>query len=162
MLCLVPCFFIKRRAYRIPAMAVYVVISGVTSSMYVIGIIDIKYLLVLLIAFYIKFGLFPFMYWVYMVGSNSKWLIIIVLTVFFKVRSVYLSFALGGSDCAFSLLGVGCLLSLIISGAMFWVKCPRWYHVWCHMTIRSRSVLYGSISIFPREWLCMVYGAYFV
>lgn len=75
-LSLVPSFFLDREGKKLLGLFNYIIVSGVTSSLILCGVLCEGLLYMLVVGLLVKFGLFPFFGWVYNVGLNSNWLVV--------------------------------------------------------------------------------------
>lgn len=159
-LCLVPAFFCVGGGYSMSALFSYLVVSGVSSGFIVLGLIFPDLMVFLLVGFFIKFGVFPFMGWVYQVIINSNWLVIFLFSIVVKSSFLILCFFLGYSSSTYSLFPFLCCLTLLFLGALFWVYSSSWRHCWCHMMLSSSCVLLMMTIYCSVDTLLWVYLGY--
>lgn len=67
-----PLFFFESGVLLVEGLFGYLVVSGVSSSLMVVGFLCENYLFLVIVGLLVKFGVFPFFGWVYRVicGSN--------------------------------------------------------------------------------------------
>lgn len=70
---LVPSFFLYRNSFTLEALFSYLIVSRVSSSLIVCGLLSERLLFLVLVGLLVKFGLFPFFGWVYVVLIKSNW-----------------------------------------------------------------------------------------
>lgn len=138
----------------------YIVMSGISSFLLISGIILTSFYRLIILGFFIKFGLFPFRLWVYRVLINSKWCFIFLLTVVTKMPILFFCYLLQGDYRL--LLIVDCSMTLIGCSILFWWFSTSWENVWCHISLGSVSTL--IVACFSRDYLmcCFIYGYYFL
>jgi len=71
-LCVIPCFFLYRESRVLRRLFSYIVVSAVSSSLIVRGFLVDELLLLRVLGLLMKFGVFPFLGWVYVVVSSSN------------------------------------------------------------------------------------------
>ena len=141
-LSIIPCFFYKGGSriygfYR--SLLTYVIMSGLSSVMLVSGIVFFNLYIFVFFGFLIKFGLFPFSFWVYRVFRESKWFFIFCLSVILKFPILFFCFLFQN----FSLYIVygDCVLTIIMCTLFFWFFSSDWEYIWCHMSLSSVASL---------------------
>ena len=75
-LCVIPAFFLYDDSSILGGLFSYIVVSRVSSSLILCGILYEGLVYMLLLGLLVKFGLFPFWGWVYSVSLNSNWLVV--------------------------------------------------------------------------------------
>lgn len=153
-LCMVPAFVV---AQSISALLTFLVVSGLSSTLILLGLLFPDLYLLIGYGLYIKFGLFPFMGWVYnVIGDRESWLVIWVVSVILKVPVLYVTFFFWGYSLEFSLYLA--IVSLLILSVNFWVMRVRWQYIWCHMMISSSIVMF-VLGEFMRLLHCVAFIA---
>lgn len=71
-LCLVPLFFLYGGLDRLRSLFSYLVVSRISSSLIVCGILSGEIPIFLVLGLLIKFGLFPFYGWIYKIITQSN------------------------------------------------------------------------------------------
>lgn len=71
-LSLVPSFFLYRGVSTLDRLFSYLIVSRISSSLIVCGLLFEGFLILVVLGLFVKFGLFPFFGWIYrvMTGSN--------------------------------------------------------------------------------------------
>nr|YP_009650990.1 NADH dehydrogenase subunit 2 [Uvitellina sp. SSS-2019]QCY72816.1 NADH dehydrogenase subunit 2 [Uvitellina sp. SSS-2019] len=158
-LCVVPCFFLSDSdSLVLSSLFNYVVISSVSSSLVLCGLVEEVLIFLLVLGFLIKFGLFPFWGWVYNVGLNSNWLVLWALSTFLKVPIFIFPFFLSVGDVFF--VSVLCSLSFFFLSFLFWVYTYSWFHCWCHIMLSSSAsflVVFSNLSFDVLFYLVLFY-----
>lgn len=138
----------------------YVVMSGLSSVLLVVGILFCDLYYFIFFGFVVKFGLFPFSYWVYCVFSERGWWFIFFLSVVMKFPVLFFCYLFQNS----SLLVVysDCFLTILMCCFLFWIFSMSWEYVWCHISLCSVSTL--VVACFCRDlFICFfIYFYYFV
>lgn len=161
-LSLVPCFFFRRISVDIVSLFKYLVVSGVSSCFIVSGSIFPDLSMFFMLGLVIKFGLFPFLGWVYNVVTRSKWLVVYCFSVVMKSSFVLVLYFLNGFEGSLFFLSFLCFATLLLLCGLFWVYSVSWYHCWCHMMLSSSCVLIvRSMVASLRSQLCL-YFVYFL
>nr|YP_009445126.1 NADH dehydrogenase subunit 2 [Trichobilharzia szidati]ATV95730.1 NADH dehydrogenase subunit 2 [Trichobilharzia szidati] len=157
-LCLVPLFFCGG---SVSGLLSYLVVSSLSSVLIMVGLVFPDVYLLFVFGLCIKFGLFPFVGWVYdvLVYSNS-WLVCWVISILSKITLVYLVFFLW--DVSVGLVSVLVMISLLIVGFNFWVSSLNWYYVWCHMMISSSVVIFVLGLLVGMDLYVVLLFVYFV
>lgn len=75
-LSMIPAFFLSRDHGCLVGLFKYIVVSRITSSLILCGVLCEGLLFMLVVGLLVKFGIFPFFGWVYSVGLKSNWLVV--------------------------------------------------------------------------------------
>lgn len=98
------------------SMMSYIVMSGLSSVLFVSGLLINGLYYFIFLGFSIKFGLFPFMFWVYRVFSIGKWFFIFFLRVIMKFPVLFfcylyqVNYTFIDIDCFFTIVVCSCLV----------------------------------------------------
>lgn len=95
-LSLVSAFFSRRRGVVLEGLFVYIVVSSIASSFILSGVILENLFGMVVLGFRIKFGLFPFLGWVYKVFLGSNWFVVWGLSTFLKFPYLLISYLMVG------------------------------------------------------------------
>lgn len=159
----IPCFFYRRSCgvhgfYR--SLLSYIVMSALSSILMITGIIISGFYVFVFLGFVVKFGLFPFSFWVYRVFSGSKWFFIFLLSVVLKFPIIFFCFLLQGKFL--EIVYMDSCLTLLMCSLIFWCFSQRWEYIWCHISLASVSTL--IVACFCRRFIvCFaVYFYYFI
>lgn len=160
-LSLIPGFFFVYGDVSFYTLFVYIVVSSLSSSFMLLGIIDARMIFFFVLGYLIKFGVFPFFGWVYSVVIGSNGLVVWLLSTFVKIPFVYICYFLCGlAGYLYGVVAVLCSISFILLSFLFWVYNYSWRCCWCHMMISSRCVVvvmsFGA-SLDLLVWLYLVY-----
>nr|QBE89938.1 NADH dehydrogenase subunit 2 [Opisthorchis sudarikovi] len=160
-LSLIPFFFLDSRSGVLVSLFSYIVVSGVSSSLIVSGLLFDDFMALLIIGLLLKFGLFPFMSWVYIVLVYSNWLVVWGVSTVLKSSFLFFGFLLsGGWDSV--LVEACCFLTFIFISLFFWLYTYGWVYYWSHtMLSSSASFVIMSIELSP-DLLLYVYLFYFL
>lgn len=138
-MCLVPLFFLQTEALKLRGLFTYLIVSGISSSMLVCGILFEDFVVFMVAGLLVKFGLFPFIGWVYSVAMKSKWYVVWALSTLAKCPFFGFSFFLRGVGQ--ELIIITGVASFLVLSVLFWVYTSDWVMCWCHMMISSRVSL---------------------
>ena len=75
-LCLIPSFFLYGGLGGLSRLFKYLVVSGVSSSLIVCGLLYEGLFVFMVLGLLVKFGIFPFFGWVYKVITGSNWFVV--------------------------------------------------------------------------------------
>lgn len=160
---LIPSFFCVNKIgicgfYR--SLLSYIVMSGLSSVFMISGLLFVNLYFLVFFGFVVKFGLFPFSFWVYRVFVESTWSFIFLLSVVLKFPILFFCFLFQGYFLEF--VYVDCFLTMIMCGLFFWFFRVDWEYIWCHISLSSVSTL--MIACFCRdEIVCFfIYFYYFI
>nr|YP_009240947.1 NADH dehydrogenase subunit 2 [Brachycladium goliath]ALN38360.1 NADH dehydrogenase subunit 2 [Brachycladium goliath] len=159
-LSLVPSFFLRRGVFTLDSLFSYLVVSSVSSSMIVCGLLFEGVLFLVVVGLFIKFGLFPFLGWIYSVVVGSNWFVVWGFSTFLKSPFLFLCFFLSAG--VFSLVNWLCVVTFLVLGFMFWVYSFSWYHCWCHMMVSSSAALVAMSFVLSGDVLFWLYCVYLV
>ena len=138
----------------------YIIMAGVSSVLLVSGLLFNELYYFIFFGFVVKFGLFPFSFWVYRVFSNRGWGFIFFLSVIMKFPVLFFCFLFQG-ECL-RLVYVDCFVTILMCGVFFWFFSSRWGYIWCHISLSSVSTLV-VVCFSGDAWICFfIYFYYFV
>nr|YP_009440987.1 NADH dehydrogenase subunit 2 [Moniezia benedeni]AOY40427.1 NADH dehydrogenase subunit 2 [Moniezia benedeni] len=162
-LSVVPCFFFGgvTDVYGFySSLLTYIIISGVSSVLFVSGLLFVGLYYFIYFSFVLKFGLFPFSLWVYRVFAESNWFFIFCLSVILKFPVLFFCFLY--QNCNVDLVYGDCFFTLVVCCFFIWFFSNDWKFIWCHISLSSVSTL--VVVCFSSEvWLCFfIYFYYFV
>ena len=162
-LSLVPSFFCNRgpgiRGFY-DSLLMYIVVSGLSSVFLVSGLLFSRLYLFVYFGFIIKFGMFPFSFWMYQVFLDSKWFFIFLLRVVMKFPVLFFCYLYQVRNIGFVYLD--CALTIFMCGLFFWLFRVCWEYIWCHISLSSVSTLIVACFC-ADEWVCFfVYFYYFL
>nr|AWK02433.1 NADH dehydrogenase subunit 2 [Acanthoparyphium sp. WAK-2018] len=158
-LCAIPMFFLGESSSILGGLYSYIIVSSISSSLMLCGILYEGLLFMLLIGLLIKFGLFPFWGWVYNVSLNSNWLVVWVLSTFLKLPVFFFPFFLGGSS--YGVVSWVCCVTFLGLSILFWLFSFSWYHIWCHMMLSSSCSLVAMAFVVSFDVLFYLFLVYF-
>nr|YP_009169738.1 NADH dehydrogenase subunit 2 [Metorchis orientalis]ALD61612.1 NADH dehydrogenase subunit 2 [Metorchis orientalis] len=160
-LSLIPFFFLYSDSGVLVSLFSYIVISGVSSSLIVSGLLFDDLMVFFVAGLLLKFGLFPFLGWVYVVLVYSNWLVVWGVSTVLKSSFLFFGFILSGGWSLF-LVEVCCFLTFLFIGFFFWLYTYGWVYYWCHTMISSSaSFVIMSIELSP-DLLLYVFLFYFL
>nr|WCH58146.1 NADH dehydrogenase subunit 2 [Holostephanus sp. FJ-2023] len=141
-LCLMPCFFMSVGVSSFISLFTYIVVSSISSSMMLMGVLYSDLIFFFIVGLLIKFGVFPFIGWLYIVILNTNWLVTWCISTLSKVPFVFICFFLSGLLGASSLwLSVLGCITLLFLALVFWLYTYSWRGCWTHMMISSSVLL---------------------
>nr|BBB87238.1 NADH dehydrogenase subunit 2 [Moniezia sp. MN-2015] len=160
---IIPCFFLSEgnSIYGFySSLLTYVVVSGLSSVLFVSGLLFYSLYYFVYFGFVLKFGLFPFSLWVYRVFGESNWFFIFCLSVILKFPVLFFCFLY--QNCNVDLVYGDCSFTLLMCCFFIWFLSNDWKFVWCHISLSSVSTL--VVACFSTEvWLCfLIYFYYFM
>nr|YP_009236162.1 NADH dehydrogenase subunit 2 [Fascioloides magna]AMF83646.1 NADH dehydrogenase subunit 2 [Fascioloides magna] len=156
----VPLFFLGGGLGCLSGLFNYIVISGISSSLILCGVLSSDLLFVLVLGLLFKFGLFPLWGWVYGVSLSSNWLVVWSLSTFLKAPVFFLPLFLASGG--YSLVNVLCCLSFLSLSILFWVYSFGWFHCWCHMMLSSSAALVAMCLVLSSDVLLFIFLVYCV
>nr|YP_009867150.1 NADH dehydrogenase subunit 2 [Diplostomum ardeae]QKG04348.1 NADH dehydrogenase subunit 2 [Diplostomum ardeae] len=160
-LSLIPSFFYTYGGVSFYTLFIYIVVSSLSSSFMLLGIIDSGLIPFFVLGYLMKFGLFPFFGWVYSVVLGSNALVIWLLSTFVKVPFVYICFFLGGFfSSSYFVAVVASVVTFLVLSIFFWVYNYSWRCCWTHMMISSSCIIVVmsfNISLNLLVWFFFVY-----
>nr|YP_009261933.1 NADH dehydrogenase subunit 2 [Echinochasmus japonicus]AKL39061.1 NADH dehydrogenase subunit 2 [Echinochasmus japonicus] len=159
-LSLIPSFFMANEYISLVGLFNYIIVSSISSSLILCGILCEGLLFMLIVGLLVKFGLFPFLGWVYSVCLNSNWFVVWGVSTFLKFPLFFLPFFLsfGGLESVFV---VSCV-TLVLLSVLFWVYSYSWYGCWCHMMLSSSACLVASSLVVSSELILYLFLVYCV
>lgn len=162
-LSLIPLFFPVGLSVNMVGLFYYLIVSGISSGLILSGVLFSDCIFFTVLGVLIKFGIFPFVGWVYAVLKNSCWLVIWGFSTFLKRSFIVVSFFLlvGGIWGGFIIFL--CSLSCLVIAFLFWIFSIDWKICWCHMMLSSRSVLISlSFSGSSIDSVLIIFIIYFL
>nr|QRV61256.1 NADH dehydrogenase subunit 2 [Tanaisia sp. SS-2020] len=139
-LSVVPLFFISPHSLVLSGLFSYLVVSGIASCVFLVGVLFESCIYFSLLGLLLKFGVFPFYMWVYGVVSSSNWCVIWALSTYLKVP-VFVVYYLFGGDSVVCLVECLGFLGLLLFSLFFWFSSVDLYRCWCHMMLSSTVVM---------------------
>nr|QUL60406.1 NADH dehydrogenase subunit 2 [Echinostomatidae sp. CA-2021] len=159
-LCAIPLFFLSGEGGVLVGLFNYIVISSISSSLMLCGILSGELLALLVVGLLLKFGLFPFWGWVYKVGLGSNWLVLWVVSTFLKSPVFLFPFFL--SCGGYSLVNYVCCITFLGLSVLFWLYSLNWYACWCHMMLSSSAALVAMSGVLAADVLAAIFFVYCV
>nr|YP_009330667.1 NADH dehydrogenase subunit 2 [Cloacotaenia megalops]AOG66050.1 NADH dehydrogenase subunit 2 [Cloacotaenia megalops] len=117
----------------------YIIMSGLSSVLMVSGILFVSLYYFIYFSFIVKFGLFPFMFWVYRVFSCSNWAFIFFLSVIIKFSILFFCYIFQSVD--WNLIMFDCFITILACSCLLWWFTLSWEYLWCHISLSSVSTL---------------------
>lgn len=96
----------------------YVVMSGLSSVLLISGIIMANLYWLLLLGFIVKFGIFPFKFWIYHIFSRGSWHFIFLMRVVMKAPILLACYFLQSSACL-RFLFIDCGITVLLCSILF-------------------------------------------
>nr|QSV08763.1 NADH dehydrogenase subunit 2 [Taenia hydatigena] len=161
-LSLIPSFFysIKQVFHSFyDSVLCYIIMSGLSSVMLVSGLLINCLYYFVYFGFAIKFGLFPFMFWVYRVFSVGNWVFIFLLSVIMKFPVLFFCFLYEIKDL--KLVYLDCFLTILVCCFLVWFFSLSWEYIWCHISLTSVSTLVVVCFSSDIEICFFIYWYYF-
>nr|UDU84922.1 NADH dehydrogenase subunit 2 [Glypthelmins quieta] len=158
-LCLVPMFFLGGEVLSLSGLFSYLIVSSISSSLVVSGILFEGFLFLFLVGLLIKFGIFPFMGWVYEVVGGSNWCVVWGLSTFLKIPFFILPFLV--LSVSVQLVEVFVIFSFLVLSGLFWIYTSDWLGCWCHMMLSSSACLISMAfyqSLEALFWFFVLYS----
>nr|YP_010235129.1 NADH dehydrogenase subunit 2 [Notocotylus intestinalis]QTC30700.1 NADH dehydrogenase subunit 2 [Notocotylus intestinalis] len=157
-LCLVPLFFLYGSLSSLSSLFSYLVVSSISSSLIVCGILSGEVVIFLILGLLIKFGLFPFYGWIYKIITQSNWLVVWSFSTALKTPFFFFSFFL--SSGYVDLVNYLSSLTFILCGILFWLVSFNWYYCWCHMMLVSSASLVAMAIVLGLDYLLSLFLIY--
>nr|YP_010286153.1 NADH dehydrogenase subunit 2 [Hydatigera sp. XHPW10]UKS07991.1 NADH dehydrogenase subunit 2 [Hydatigera sp. XHPW10] len=161
-LSIVPSFFFnpKVNMYNFYGCVLYyIIVSGLSSVFIVLGLMFLSLYHFVYFGFALKFGLFPFLLWVYQVFSIGNWLFIFFLSVLLKFPVLFFCFLYQTDNI--KLVYIDCFLTLLICSILVWFFSLTWEYVWCHISLSSVATLVVACFCSSIEICFFIYWYYF-
>lgn len=117
-LALVPTFFRGRGRNVLGGLFNYILVSAVSSSLIVGGFLFEKMFFLSCLGLIIKFGIFPFMGWVYTVIVSSNWLVAWLLSTALKSGFLFFCFFIRGG-WSYLVVNAVCISSFLVVMLLF-------------------------------------------
>lgn len=137
----------------------YIIMSGLSSVFLVSGIMFSSLYMFIFLGFSIKFGLFPFLFWVYRVFSESNWVFIFLFSVLMKFPVLFFCFLY--NDLRVRLMYIDCGLTILVCSIFLWLLSFGWEFIWCHISLSSVSTLVVCCFCADSLVCYFIYGYYF-
>lgn len=128
-LAVTPCFLHSSKNFAPGALFCYLVVMSVSSGLILTGVLTPPFFSFFLMGFILKFGVFPFMPWVYWVLKLVSWAPIYMLSVVSKVVAVFFTFSICGRLRYGGYLGFWCIITVIVLIPSFWVLNLTWVRI---------------------------------
>nr|YP_009646081.1 NADH dehydrogenase subunit 2 [Plagiorchis maculosus]QBX99308.1 NADH dehydrogenase subunit 2 [Plagiorchis maculosus] len=157
---LVPLFFLKSEYLNLCGLFNYLVVSSVSSSFLIAGILFEPFLFFIVLGLLIKFGVFPFLGWVYSVVNNSNWYVVWGLSTFLKVPFFVIPFFLMGEGSWF--IYILCSITFVLLSFIFWVYTVSWRTCWTHIMLSSSASLIAMSCAQGLDSLLPFFLVYFI
>nr|NP_066234.2 NADH dehydrogenase subunit 2 [Taenia crassiceps]AAG13174.2 NADH dehydrogenase subunit 2 [Taenia crassiceps] len=138
----------------------YVVMSGLSSVFLVLELWLSGLYYFVFLGFSIKFGLFPFMFWVYRVFAVSNWVFIFLLSVVMKFPVLFFCFLYEVSNVNF--IFVDCFFTIFVCCFLVWFFSFNWNYIWCHISLSSVSTLVVACFSSTADICFFIYWYYFL
>nr|YP_009092176.1 NADH dehydrogenase subunit 2 [Dicrocoelium chinensis]AHG06501.1 NADH dehydrogenase subunit 2 [Dicrocoelium chinensis] len=139
-LSLFPMFFVFSVTLNVySALFFFYVVSAVASVLVLFGVLSEGFWLLTFVGFSIKFGIFPFVYWVYHVVLNSNWYVVWGISTFLKSPVFLFPFLFGLGDWLWFEVILFAMFGLL--AIYFWLFSYNWFGCWAHMMLASTAVL---------------------
>nr|YP_010704127.1 NADH dehydrogenase subunit 2 [Plagiorchis elegans]WCO87337.1 NADH dehydrogenase subunit 2 [Plagiorchis elegans] len=157
---LIPMFFLKAEYLNLCGLFNYLIVSSLSSSFLIAGILFDSFLWFIVLGLFIKFGIFPFLGWVYSVVNNSNWYVVWGLSTFLKAPFFILPFFLSGlgQTSAYTL----CTVTFVFISFLFWVYTVSWRVCWSHIMLSSSTSLIAMSFVQGLENLLPFFFVYFI
>nr|YP_009466058.1 NADH dehydrogenase subunit 2 [Hydatigera kamiyai]BAN15671.1 NADH dehydrogenase subunit 2 [Hydatigera kamiyai] len=137
----------------------YIIVSGLSSILIVLGLMFLGLYYFIYFGFALKFGLFPFLLWVYRVFSVGNWLFIFFLSVLLKFPVLFFCFLYQNVNV--NLVYVDCFLTIFLCSIFIWFFSLSWEYVWCHISLSSVATLVVACFCSSVEICFFIYLYYF-
>lgn len=162
-LSIIPCYFLSdsNSVYGFyGSLLTYVVVGGLSSVLFVSGLLFSNLYYFIYIRFVLKFGLFPFSLWVYRVFEESNWFFIFCLRVILKFPVLFFCFLY--QNCNVDLVYADCSFTLLLCCFFIWFFSNDWKIIWCHISLSSVATLVAA-CFSSESWVCFfIYYYYFL
>nr|YP_008994159.1 NADH dehydrogenase subunit 2 [Metagonimus yokogawai]AGN12761.1 NADH dehydrogenase subunit 2 [Metagonimus yokogawai] len=161
-LSLVPCFFYRHSKMTMGGLFTYIIVSGVASALIISGLLFEGSMLFSYMGMMVKFALFPFCGWAYLVLASSNWVVIWALSIVLKSSFLLFCFFLSGG-MSVTLVQVCCFLTFSVVVFLYWILTPDWIYFWCHVMLSSTAALVAmsvEVSIDLLMGLFLVYAVW--
>nr|AWD28009.1 NADH dehydrogenase subunit 2 [Echinococcus granulosus] len=137
----------------------YIIMSGLSSVLLISGLLVSSLYYFIFFGFVVKFGLFPFMLWVYRVFSVGSWVFIFLLSVVMKFPVLFFCFLYQTSGLGLVL--VDCWLSIFVCSCLVWFFSLSLEYIWCHISLSSVSTLVVACFYSETQTCFFIYWYYF-
>nr|YP_007890975.1 NADH dehydrogenase subunit 2 [Taenia laticollis]BAN15635.1 NADH dehydrogenase subunit 2 [Taenia laticollis] len=137
----------------------YIIVSGLSSVVLVSGLLINNLYYFVFFGFVIKFGMFPFMFWVYQVFSLGNWIFIFILSVILKFPILFLNTLY--NICDVNLIYLDCFFTIFVCSFLFWFFSLSWEFIWCHISLSSVATLMAACFCSSLELCFFIYWYYF-
>nr|YP_010528193.1 NADH dehydrogenase subunit 2 [Echinoparyphium aconiatum]UXW64387.1 NADH dehydrogenase subunit 2 [Echinoparyphium aconiatum] len=157
-LCVIPMFFLYGEEGVLTGLFNYIVVSSISSSLVLCGVLSGELLFLLIVGLLLKFGLFPLWGWVYKVGLGSNWLVLWVISTFLKSPVLLFPFFL--SCGGYGLVNYICCVTFLGLAVLFWLYSLNWFACWCHMMLSSSAALVAMSLVLTADVLISIFFIY--
>nr|YP_003434409.1 NADH dehydrogenase subunit 2 [Taenia pisiformis]ADC52490.1 NADH dehydrogenase subunit 2 [Taenia pisiformis] len=137
----------------------YIIMSGLSSAVLVSGLLIPGLYNFIFFGLVIKFGLFPFMFWVYRVFGLGNWVFIFILSVIMKFPILFFCYLYGVHNIY--LIYLDCFITILICCFLIWFFSLSWEYIWCHISLSSVATLMVSCFCSSIEICFFIYWYYF-
>lgn len=159
MLMLIPAFFHKPTPYSVSCLYSYLMCVAISSVLFLTGSVENGLLFLLYLSVHVKFGLCPFMGWLYGVAGNVNWAVVWIISIIHKVAFVILTFHFIGDNPDIT-YGFFAVITLLYLGTLLWCETPRWGVLWAHMMLSSSCIFLTIAVTSDLSDLCAAYFVY--
>nr|QDO72058.1 NADH dehydrogenase subunit 2 [Schistosoma haematobium]QDO72099.1 NADH dehydrogenase subunit 2 [Schistosoma haematobium] len=160
-LSMVPCLLQCSKVNVGDSLLSYIFAISISSSLMLVGLLYCDFFFFFLVGFMVKFGVFPFIIWVYGVFNNScSWVVCWCISILMKISLLSVSYFVYGWDSFIFSLCV--ILGLFFSGLMFWLYTINWFNVWTHMVVSSSGVMIYMLSSLGVDEFIFMFVLYMV
>ena len=160
-LSMIPCLLQCRKFKVDDRLLRYIFAIRISSSLMLVGLLYCDFFFFFLVGFMIKFGVFPFIIWIYSVFiKRCRWIVCWCISILMKISLLGVSYFIYGYDSFIFELCV--VLGLFFSGLMFWLYSLRWFSVWAHMVIGSSSVMFYVLNLLGVDKFVFMFILYMI
>lgn len=138
----------------------YIIMSGLSSVLLISGLLIVGLYYFVFFGFVVKFGLFPFMFWVYRVFSVSKWVFVYLSSVVMKFPVLFFCFLYEVEDL--EIVYIDCFFTIFCCCFLVWFFRFSWEYIWCHISLTSVATLVVACFCSNIEVCFFIYWYYFV
>nr|QZH79008.1 NADH dehydrogenase subunit 2 [Taenia solium]URN72815.1 NADH dehydrogenase subunit 2 [Taenia solium]DBA36348.1 TPA_asm: NADH dehydrogenase subunit 2 [Taenia solium] len=138
----------------------YIIMSGLSSVLLISGLLIVGLYYFVFFGFVVKFGLFPFMFWVYRVFSVSNWVFVYLLSVVMKFPVLFFCFLYEVEDL--EIVYIDCFFTIFCCCFLVWFFSFSWEYIWCHISLTSVATLVVACFCSNIEVCFFIYWYYFV
>nr|QDO72069.1 NADH dehydrogenase subunit 2 [Schistosoma haematobium] len=160
-LSMIPCLLQCSNLNVGDSLLMYIFAISISSSLMLVGLLYCDFFFFFLVGFMIKFGVFPFIIWIYSVFINScSWIVCWCISILMKISLLGVSYFIYGYDSfIFELCAI---LGLLFSGLMFWLYSLSWFSVWAHMVVGSSSIMFYVLNLLGVDKFIFIFILYMI